>query len=208
MFKAIICDMDRCLFDCDAKPPHHGPFIEILALIEKELGAEKKEKVRKELFKWGLPGILKRHQIPEHLQGKIKDLYSVPEVHPEAKPYPDISMLKELPLLKILVTTGLEKFQKSKIETLQLQQYFDKIVVHKTDNTNNRWTKKKIFRAILKKHQLNPAEVLVIGDSPYAELIPAKELGMVAVQSLRDHVKKAEGFDFYVKSFEELKKIL
>jgi len=208
MFTAIICDLDRCLFDPYSVPITPGPFLEILNLIEEELGAEKKEKVRKEIFKWGLKGIFKRHQIPEPVQQKIKAIYQVPTVSPEAKPYPDIVVLKELSLLKILVTTGLEKFQTSKINTLHLQEYFNDLFINKTDITCNLWTKKIIFKKILKKHKLNPAEVLVIGDSPYDELIPAQELGMKTAQSLRDNVKRAEGFDYYVKSFEELKGIL
>ncbi len=60
----------------------------------------------------------------------------------------------------------------------------------------------------MQKHALNPAEVLVIGDSPYAELLPGKELGMKTAQSLRDNVKKADGCDYYIESFEELKEIL
>ena len=208
MFKALISDLDRCLFDPYSVPITHGSFLEILNLIEKEIGAEKKEKVRKEIFKWGLPGIFKRHGISGELQQKITATYQVPNVSSEAKPYPDIVMLKEFPLFKILVTTGLEKFQQSKIDTLHLSEYFNETIINKTDGTSNRWTKKRIFKKILKKHSLSPSEVIVIGDSPYDELIPAKELGMRTVQSLRDNVKKAEGFDYYVTSFEELKNLL
>ena len=208
MFKALISDLDRCLFDPYSVSITQRSFLEILNLIEKEIDTEKKEKVRKEIFKWGLPGIFKRHGISGELQQKITAMYHVPTVSPEAKPYPDIVVLKELPLFKILVTTGLEKFQQSKIDTLHLSEYFNEIIINKTDGTSNRWTKKRIFREILKKHFLSPSEVIVIGDSSYDELIPAKELGMITVQSLRDNVKKAEGFDYYVTSLEELKNIL
>ncbi|MBI2666706.1 HAD family hydrolase [Candidatus Woesearchaeota archaeon] len=208
MFKAIICDLDRCLFNPHSVPLPQGSFLKIFRLMEKEVDSKKKEKIKKEIYKWGLPGILKRHQIPEQLQQKIKAIYQVPTVSPQAKPYPDIVILKKLPQLKILVTTGLEKFQNSKIKTMHLEEYFDECIINKTDNTSNLWTKKRIFKKNLKKHQLNPAEVLVIGDSPYDELIPAKELGMKTAQSLRDNVKKVEGFDYYIKSFDELKEIL
>lgn len=208
MIKLIIFDLDLCIWDPYTGLVVKGPFIDILTFIEQSCGKEKREKIGRELFKWGLPGIIKRHKVPIKIANKIKKMYVVPEAVPPIKYYPDVMILPKIKAKRILVTTGLIKLQESKIRLLRIRKYFDEIIINSMDNTSKRWTKKKVFKKILKRYRLKSKEVMVIGDSAYDELQPAKDLGMVAVQSLRSKVRKVEGFSFYIHSFKELPIIL
>ncbi|NPA32813.1 MAG: acireductone synthase [Aquificae bacterium] len=61
---------------------------------------------------------------------------------------------------------------------------------------------KRSYEEIAKKLGLKPEEILFISDNP-DELRSAKEAGMKVIQSVREGVSPAEGFD-KIKSFEEI----
>ena len=92
------------------------------------------------------------------------------------QPFDDYAHLKQLPQTKFLVTTGFSKLQWSKVDRLGLKEDFEEI--HIVDPLISNQTKKDVFADILKRHQYDKEDVLVIGDDPESEIKAANELGI------------------------------
>jgi len=212
MLKAIIFDLDRCILNTPAFYIKNfmDPVIEAIkkADVKNEISKEKLQIISRELWAFGLQGIIHWNDIPTHIAKVMKETFKEPIAQENITPFKDIKIIKELPQTKILVTKGLNIFQQSKIDNLKISEYFKECIIYKTDNWFKKITKQPIFEELLERYNWKPSEVMVIGDNPKDELEAGKELGMVTVQSLRPTVVKVEGFDYYVSSFEELPKII
>jgi putative hydrolase of the HAD superfamily len=212
MIKTIIFDLDRCIFNTPAfKMDQFIP--QVLEAIKKadinhEISEEKFQVISRELWMWGLDGIIKWNHIPDHIASIMKQTFTEPTAELTITPFDDVTILEKLPQTKILVTTGHEIFQSSKIKNLKIEKYFKEIIINKTDTVLEKITKKHIFEEILNKYDWKPNEIMVVGDNPDDELKAGKELGMVTVQSLRPTVVKVDGFDYYLNSFTELPTII
>lgn len=121
--------------------------------------------------------------------------------------YEDLHVLDELSVLKFLVTSGFRKLQQSKIDALGLSEKFDGIVIDAIDEEDHEG-KEKIFRKLMEEHQLNPTEVVVVGDSPTSELAAGNRLGMITLQILRPGVKPSDMASHHISSLEEIKDML
>ena len=79
----------------------------------------------------------------------------------------------------VLVTSGDKEIQRKKIDVLGLNnRYFDDIVI---TERNNDQSKKACFQEIMKRYDLQPEEVICVGDKIDDELAASKSLGMVPI---------------------------
>jgi putative hydrolase of the HAD superfamily len=83
--------------------------------------------------------------------------------------------------------------------------WFTAIYVDAIDEPN-RLGKQRLFELILSTHQLNPADVLVVGDSSESEIDAGNRLGIRTVQMLRAGVQRTDNATFHIKSIAELKR--
>lgn len=93
--------------------------------------------------------------------------------------FDDYETTKGISCKKFLVTVGFSKMQEGKIKSLGIGKDFHEI--HIIDPRKSDRAKKDVFADIIKRHNLDPAEVIVVGDDPDSEIQAAKELGMQAV---------------------------
>ena len=208
--KCLIFDLDKCIAD-----PYSGPLGErgeivtdVLEVLQNnEVSEEMRKVISKEIYRYGIDNIIHWHNF-QHFADMIKAVYRPLIVPPGMVVYPDFEFVKELNIKKVLVTTGMQIHQQSKIDTLGLAPFFTETIINSPDNTLERRTKKNVLVRLMNKFNLLPHEVTVIGDRADDELIAGKELGMVTVQTLRPGVVKAEGFDYYIESFAELPQII
>ncbi len=84
-----------------------------------------------------------------------------------------IDELKRIGHKLFLVTFGNREMQEKKIKALGLERVFDKIII-----TDNPLGKEKCFREILTKYDLEPEQVLCVGDKIKDEIEVGKKLGM------------------------------
>lgn len=79
----------------------------------------------------------------------------------------------------VLLSTGHPATQEKKLRALGLADAFDEVLL---DDVFTRRGKEELLRAWLARSGLAPAEVLVVGDRPDAELAAATRLGMQALR--------------------------
>tara|TARA_Y100000814_G_scaffold291509_1_gene268058 strand:- start:227 stop:913 length:687 start_codon:yes stop_codon:yes gene_type:complete len=108
--------------------------------------------------------------------------------------------------LKIaLVTKGNKSTQLQKINKLNIKSYFDHVAIVEISNS-----KENEFRNIMKKWDLQPSEVFVIGDRPDADICIGNKLNMNTVRFKSEHYanmkprNKLEISDYEVKNYKEL----
>lgn len=92
------------------------------------------------------------------------------------KTFDDYKVLQGLPHKKFLVTSGFTLLQKSKVKQLGIEDDFEEI--HIIDLQVSNQTKKDVFGHIIKKHNFNKKDVVVIGDDLSSEIKAALELNI------------------------------
>ncbi|WP_231491013.1 HAD family hydrolase [Pedobacter sp. Leaf170] len=88
----------------------------------------------------------------------------------------DYHYIKNLIGRKFIVTAGFLRKQTTKVKMLGISDDFEELYV--VDVTTSNQTKKDAFEALIKKHKLNPEEILVIGDDAESEIKYGLELGL------------------------------
>jgi phosphoglycolate phosphatase-like HAD superfamily hydrolase len=129
------------------------------------------------------------------------------EVRTPMSGYGDLSALQELPVKRFLVTSGFRRLQESKIRALGITPLFTAIYVNAIDEPT-RHGKQGIIEGILRDHQLQPSQVLIVGDNPDSELGVGRGLGISTVQTLRPGVPYSAVETHHIHSLHELKDLI
>lgn len=90
------------------------------------------------------------------------------------KPSEDYHYIKSLKGRKFIATAGFVKQQTSKVRMLGIADDFEEVMVIDISTSN----KKEAFRELIKKHDLNVEDILVIGDDAESEIKFGLELGL------------------------------
>jgi len=117
--KAIIFDLDNCIFD--TRSMGEGIIDTVLeVLYSSNLSEQQKKDVDDALWTTSLEDIIDQFKVPEKIAEKMRQAYRKIEVpkNREVKSFGDEKCIKNLPVKKILVTTGYRRFQESKIERI------------------------------------------------------------------------------------------
>jgi putative hydrolase of the HAD superfamily len=209
MIKAIIFDLDNCIFDShtlgeDILAPILAP------LIASDVPEETKRAAGAALWHSTLADVAARFNLPPNVAEAMRRAYEgvkVPEGS-QVKSYGDEDCIKTLPVKKYLVTSGYQKFQELKIEVIKVAPLFDEIIIDATDKLDARKGKTAIFKEIPEANNWDKSELLVVGDNPGSELGAAKSLGIPTVQTLRPGIKRWDGADYHIDSLSELAGII
>jgi putative hydrolase of the HAD superfamily len=205
MIKAVIFDLDNCILDS------FSTVMDVLKPIYDYVdrsGLPQRQALKDDLLSKGLDTVAEKHDLGERYVRDLHQLYVGLEAPKELVAYDDVAVIKSIRAKRFLVTTGFSRLQSSKVDHLGIRSWFDEVAIDTLDAPDKAQGKKAIFRDIAERYRLASPEVMVVGDSARSELKAGKELGMVTVQTLRPRVRKAEGFDYYVRDFHELKRIL
>jgi len=122
-------------------------------------------------------------------------------------PFDDYQVVKEIMCKRFLVTTGITKLQQAKINSLFKDGDFDEIIID-DPYQENRLGKQKIFADIANRHQIEAAQMWIIGDNPESEIKAGNTLGMTTVQILRPGIKRTENSTYIINTFHELKDLI
>ncbi|ODS32235.1 MAG: hypothetical protein SCARUB_02629 [Candidatus Scalindua rubra] len=220
--KAIIFDLDDTLYDCTGSLLEASRKRAARAMVNAGLPCTEEEaySMQKELSeKYGpyypvFNEISKEFNKDNEFVNTVLKAYNSNEVT-DIQLFPDVApTLKKLAQEEyklFLLTTGIHERQHKKIELLNLKPYFDEIIINDQEVG---LLMEDCFEAIIKKHSLNPKNVVVVGDRVREELRIAKSMGMVAVQMLHGRFKVESAYDesnrpnYRIKRFFQLPTLL
>lgn len=213
--KAIIFDLDDTLYDCTGSLLAASRKRLAKAMVQTGLpcSEEKAYSMQEKLSeKYGPPyqvitEIATIFGLDNEFINNASNAYNSNEVS-DIKLFPDvIPTLKKLAnenYMLFLLSTGIHERQQKKIKILELEPYFDEIIINDQEVG---LLLKDCFKMILKKYQLNPRNVVVVGDRVKVELKIAKSFGMSTIQMLHGRFKVETESDFINKPDYKIKRI-
>lgn len=177
MKKAYFIDLDNTLYF--TKPNVDvllGPVYNLLA--EEDLGISDSdfEKAKEEMLRIPFQKVAQKYNFKQVAVDKAIAYLKERELAVPMDVHDEYHFIRDLMGLKFIVTAGFEKTQRTKVNVLGITDDFDEVFV--LDHTQMDGTKKDIFLLVMKKYQLNPEDVLVIGDDAESEIKFGLELGM------------------------------
>jgi putative hydrolase of the HAD superfamily len=176
--KAIIFDLDNTIYPVNAIG--EKLFSVLFAMIS-ESGEYTGdfEQLKVEIMHRPFQFVADEFSFSENLKTACIQHLSERTYNSEMLPFENYELIRTLPCVKFLVTTGFSKMQSSKIKQLGIRDDFEEIFV--IDPGKNTLTKKDIFLEILSKYNYRISEVLVVGDDVNSEIKAAEELGIDSV---------------------------
>ncbi|GJQ60317.1 MAG: uridine diphosphate-N-acetylglucosamine-binding protein YvcK [Candidatus Scalindua sp. AMX11] len=213
--KAIIFDLDDTLYDCTGSHLAASRKRLAKAMVQTGLPCTEEEAYlmqEKLSEKYGPPyqvitEMAKMFELDNEFIKNASNAYNSNEIS-DIKLFPDvIPTLKELArenYMLFLLSTGIHERQQKKVEILELEPYFDEIIINDQEVG---LLIKDCFKMVLKKYQLNPKHVVVVGDRVKVELKIAKSFGMTTIQMLHGRFKVETASDFVNKPDYKIKRI-
>ncbi len=220
--KAIIFDLDDTLYDCTGSLLEASRKRAARAMVNAGLPCTEEEAyiLQKELSekhgpycpvfneisnKFNMGHELVRSALKAYNSNEVTDIQLFPDVVPTLK------KLAQEKYKLFLLTTGIYERQYKKIELLNLEPYFDEIIINDQEVG---LLMEDSFEAIVRKYSLSPQNVVVVGDRVRGELRIAKSKGMVTVQMLHGRFKNETAYDssnkpdYKIKRFFQLPTLL
>ena len=181
--KAIIFDLDDTLYDCSGTLVLKSKEL-AATIISKAIKCSEADALKLQLELEGRLGpkadivreIASLHNLSERFCTEVSE--AINDLNLEGTVlFPDtmgsINELKKVGYKLFLVTFGAREMQEKKIKVLGLEKAFDEIII-----TENPRGKEKCFKEILTKYDLEPKQVLCVGDKIKDEIEVGKRLGM------------------------------
>jgi len=191
--RAVIFDLDDTLFDCTGSLVDASRARAARALVEGGLPMSVEEacQLQRKLAELHGPHFLvfdeigRRYGLDQSVLSAAYRAYNSEEVG-EIEPYPDavdtIRTLRRQGIKCLLLSVGYHRRQQAKLAKLGLDGEFDEVLINDLERGA---AMNECMRYLLKKHDLRPEEVLVVGDRASEEIRVGNELGLRTAQILR-----------------------
>lgn len=137
--------------------------------------------------------------------------------HTSLHAYPDalcfLQDIARLDLIRGIITEGLEIKQAEKIVRLQIYPYLTPHAIFISDQIGISKPNPKLYRHVCQSLQIEPRQVVYIGDHPFNDVDSPNHLGIVTIRIRRDESKynKLDGKtqpDYQICNFDNLLAIL
>lgn len=180
MISALILDMDNTIFpSASISDELFEPIYQLLEKHKDKVGEENIQEIRKLMSKKAWQKLAEEYEFNDELTKEGADILRETTYHKPISSFEDYAIVKNNTLEKYLVTMGFTKMQWSKIKMLNVESDFKEVIVNDPETTDD--TKKEVFQRMLERYNLNPKEVLVIGDDPESEIKAGNDLQMPTV---------------------------
>jgi len=202
MKKAIIYDLDYTLFDPNTldKTLFQSAFA-ILKEVEQTTDSSFTD-LKDAFFSHSLKTFIEQYLNEESKKRFIQSLNAITALS-KLETYSDGYIVQQIDTINYLVTSGPKQFQNQKIDALGIRDWFSEIYVD--DPIAPKWkNKEEIMRLILKKHNHDVSEVLVVGDNPESEIQAGNNIGIETIQILRNGIEASEKATYRIKNLREL----
>jgi len=190
--RAAIFDLDDTLYDCTGLLVEAARLRAAKAMVEAGLPCTPGEAYRKQLeleaqlgprgrvFErladlYGLGHDAVRRALDAYNSDEVDDIDLFPDV------VPTLHDLRARHVELFLVTDGVHRRQEAKIRVLGLEGLFDAILINDSERGS---LLEQCFEQLLRDHDLQPDEVISVGDRLHAEIKAANTLGIISCQML------------------------
>lgn len=182
-----------------------APILRLFDEFKEELGDSNYQGARQDLMRKPFQHVATQYHFPGDLLRRCMEVLRNVEYIDTMHPYPDYPVLAAFPARKFLVTTGFTKLQLSKVKQLGISMDFEEIIIN--DPELRSVTKKDIFIGLIRKHNLNNEDILIIGDDLDSEIKAGRELGIDTL--LYDPLKQHADADvrFTVHNYNEIESL-
>ncbi len=177
MKRALIFDLDNTIYPVSSIADYL--FTRLFAMLEEHaesINYDDLLNAKDELMRRPYHLVAEKYNFSDELKNKGNSLLNNLSYDLPMQAFDEYHLIKSTGLENFLVTTGFTKLQWSKIKMLGIEADFKEI--HIVDPEKSKQTKKDIFADIMKRHQYQPVDVLVIGDDPESEIKAANDLGI------------------------------
>jgi putative hydrolase of the HAD superfamily len=207
--KAVIFDLDNCLCAASAvgEDLYAPAFAALRAANRGRLGEAALQRAFADVWTTAFDTVAALHGFSQDMIDAGHAAFSVLEVGSPLIGYPDLPVVRELPVHRHLVTSGYRRLQESKVRALGIGGWFDSVIVDAVDDADHPG-KQRIFQEILAAGRWSADEVMVVGDNPISELAAGRNLGMPTVQILRQGVQRSVEAWRHIHSLEELASLI
>jgi FMN phosphatase YigB (HAD superfamily) len=209
VIRALVFDLDNCLAAADeAGRALFQPAFDAMARANRgRLSQQTLDSAFEQCWRDALDKVAERHAFPPDVTAAGWEIFRRLRVDRALRGYGDLESLRELRLLRFLVTSGFRRLQESKIAALGIAGLFSEICIDAIDEPARRG-KEAIFRDLLQRHALAPQEALVVGDNPVSEISAGNRIGMPTVQILRPGVARGTNATWTVETLQDLRRLL
>jgi len=168
MTKAIIFDLDSCLSAADeaGRDLYQPAFDAVRQANRGTLTESSLNQAFEESWRIPFDVIARTHGFTKEMRDAGWKILTQTTVTKPMHGYGDLHVLKELPTIKYLVTSGFRRLQESKVEMLGIRPVFAAILIDAIDEPH-RTHKEGFFIQILESRSLSPRETLVVGDNAH-----------------------------------------
>ncbi len=206
--KVCIFDLDNTLFDTRTIPRSiTEPLFDALRAEnhgEDAVAGDVLERAFEDSWSIPFPQVAAKHGLPGRLLKHWADLHKDIRFTAPLEPFDDVvEVLAGIEGHRILLTSGYPQVQRGKIDALGLRCFFDDILIDAADDPNRRG-KQAMMAELMMRHQWQPSELLVIGDSASSEITAGRNLGITTVQILRPGVIPTDLADYQIRTLREL----
>jgi HAD superfamily hydrolase (TIGR01549 family) len=209
MTKAIIFDLDSCLAAANEVGDQlFAPaFAAIRAANRGTVTESSLHEAFGECWRCAFDFLAAKYQFSAAMRNAGWEAFRQAEVTEPMHGYGDIAVIKEFPVQRFLVTSGFRRLQESKVRALGFADWFAAIHIDAIDEPDRKG-KYGIFQELLAAHDLQPDEVLVVGDNPDSEIQAGNRLGMKTIQILRPGVPRSDSATRQIHNLAELSELL
>ena len=203
MRKLLIFDLDDTIFNTKSiglEPVKTilDSFTEILYQV---YTSENVQEIINDVWKIPFDEVCIKYQLPTEIQKEFEDLIQNQDYRFTIQAFEGYQTIASLAFKKVLLTTGFEKLQYSKIEALDIKEDFDKIYIDNPLSIPRR-DKFTLLKTILK--DFPDYTPIVIGDNVHSEIKAAHQLGLASIQMAHYQQKRSSLATHYCLNFKDL----
>jgi len=209
-FTVAIFDLDNCLIDALSVGSLFEPAFEAIRQANQgALAPSVLDEALEQCWYTAFDLVSERYGFTPAMRSAGWAQFAQMQVRTPPQAYPDLELVRSVPLRRYLVTSGFRRLQNSKIDALGIRSWFDDIIIDAMDDKSadsgtQAHGKLPVFQQILEREGCSPQQVLVIGDNPLSELGAGRALGAVTVQTVRPGISPWSLADHRVENLAEL----
>ncbi len=209
MIKAVIFDLDSCLAAADeAGGELFSPAFEaIRSANDGQVPEDRLCAALADCWRFPFDFVAEKYGFSPAMRTAGFEAFSQVAVRQPMHGYDDLTTLAEIPARLFLVTSGFRRLQESKIRALGIGHLFAEVHIDAIGEPQRKG-KLQSFESILRRHQLSPNEVLVVGDNPDSEIAAGNRLGVTTIQILRPGVAASPAASHQIRGLAQLKRFL